>query len=439
TVVATAEAGRRRPLLHRLAPVAIGSAALLAGTGLLQAWEAQLRPDTTSAGSAFGRLVALEAVLFVAVVVGGVLALRRTTDARLPSAPVTALAGGLAAALVTGASLAALDPPVAAAEAGRPVLREVTVAGEQLRLVVVPHRPGPNLVHLSRDGYLVGTDPDRLVPAGRRPGAAGGWAVVDLPAGRSQLWVGNRTDRVPVRIEARDAAAPLPGVTGPDGPECLTAVLGGVTGGAGAAPRCPSEHLTAADADTVRRMVRFLAGRGIPGVRLVSDDSPRSIAATGVATRAAAESGTEVAGAPGPGSAVLLLSGWEGAERTLVEQARGATTNSGIFLAPWLATGPLLGHSTGAVTALDFDPGGGTAQRYLAALRSRGLTALASPAGFSVWLAAQHRTAADEETRLYASAQVSILPAELGHAHGGQDRWIPGGTLTPVTGALRNW
>lgn len=39
-------------------------------------------------------------------------------------------------------------------------------------------------------------------------------------------------------------------------------------------------------------------------------------------------------------------------------------------------------------------------------------------------------------TRIYASAQISFLPAELDHQHGDTAGWVPGGTLIPVTGPL---
>ena len=37
---------------------------------------------------------------------------------------------------------------------------------------------------------------------------------------------------------------------------------------------------------------------------------------------------------------------------------------------------------------------------------------------------------------LYASAQISFLPAVLGHQHGDTAGWVPGGMLIPVTGPL---
>ena len=46
-------------------------------------------------------------------------------------------------------------------------------------VVIVPQRPGPNLV-LLREGDAAGTDPRRLVRATKRPGAAGGWVPDDV-------------------------------------------------------------------------------------------------------------------------------------------------------------------------------------------------------------------------------------------------------------------
>lgn len=453
-LVVAGEPGTRRALLRRHIPVAVAAALLLAGTGVVRAWQAQLRPDATSAGSLFGQVVVTKAVLFVAVVVLAVLAYRRLRESthvpahrRLPERPGERLGRAgvtvLAVALLAGASLAAVDPPVAAAKAGEPVLRTIAVGARSVPVVVAPHRPGPNLVHVGALGYRVGTDPEHLVDAAARRGATGGWALIDLPAGRSQLWIGDGEHRVPLRLDAAGPASPLGALTGPDGPECLTAVVGGyVTGRAdtgrpgGALPvRCPAAVLTDSDAATLRTLVGFLHGRGL-SVHPVVDGSPRSMAALVEVHQAAAPRGIRLAKAAEPGGAVLLLGGWEQADQLLVEHTRGAAAPSGIYLAPWLATAPLLRYSTGAITALRFDPRGELAARYLAALRARAVPALASPAGLAGWSGGAAGDPGPGATRLYASARIAFLPAELGHAHGEPDGWLPGGTLTPVTAPL---
>lgn len=446
-LVVAGEPGTRRVLLRRHIPVAVAAALVLAGTGVVRAWQAQLRPDATSAGSLFGQLVVAKTVLFVAAVVLAVLAYRRLTGSahvaahrRFPERSIALLGRAgvtvLAVALLAGASLAALDPPVAAGEAGKPVVRTVAVGARPVPVVVAPHRPGPNLVYVGALGYRVGTDPEHFVDATVRRGATGGWAVIDLPAGRSQLWISGGEHRVPLRLDAAGPATPLGALTGPDGPECLTAVMGGFATGRtdGALPvRCPADVLVDSDAATLRTLVGFLGRRG-RSVHPVADGSPRSMAALAEVHQAAAERGVRVDGAAEPASTVLLLGGWEQADQLLVEYTRSAAPG-GIYLAPWLATAPLLRYSTGAITALRFDPRGELAARYLAALRARAVPALASPAGLAGWLGG---VAVDPRSaiRLYASARVAVLPAEFGHAHSAQDGWMPGGTLTPVTAPL---
>lgn len=448
-LVVAGEPGTRRALLRRHIPVAVAATLLLVGTGVVRAWQAQLRPDATTAGSLFGQVVVTKTVLFVAAVVLAVVAYRRLRGSvhvpahrRFPERSVELLGRAgvtvLAVALLAGASLAVLDPPVAAGEAGNPVLRTVAVGARSVPVVVAPHRPGPNLVYVGALGYRVGTDPEHLVDATVRRGAPGGWAVIDLPAGRSQLWIGHDEHRVPLRLDAAGPASPLGALTGPDGPECLTAVVGGFATGrtAGALPvRCPADVLADSDVATLRSLVGFLGRRG-RSVHPVVDGSPRSMAALAEVHKAAAERGVRVGEAAEPASAVLLLGGWEQADQVLVEHARGAAAPSGIYLAPWLATAPLLRYSTGAITALRFDPRGELAARYLAALRARAVPALASPAGLAGWLGGAAVHPGSEATRLYASARIAFLPAELGHAHGEQDGWMPGGTLTPVTAPL---
>lgn len=465
-LVVAGEPGTRRELLRRLGPPAGVAALVVLASGLVGAWQAQLRPDLTSAQSLFGQLVALETVLVLAVAWLGLRAYRRLAgpapepahrrpDAvaathRTPAGSRALFTGrlhrfagpralerlgqvgvvALAAALLTGVSLPALAPPVAPAEAGQLLVRTVALGERSTAVVVAPHRPGPNLVHISAAGVRVGTDPAHLVPATARPGTAGSWAVVDLPEGRSRLWVDDGTTRVPLRIEPVGDPAPA-SLTGPDGPECLTAALGGFLG-AGGAPGCPADGLSAADAQTLRATVDFLGGRGM-SLHPVGDGSPRAAAAMAEVRAVADARGVRVDEIGDPASAVLVLGGWEQADRLVTAHAQGLAAPGGVYLAPWLATAPLLGHGTGAISALSFDPRGTSSQRYLAALRSESVPALASPAGLAAWQGGDAAT----PTRLYASAQVAFLPPELGHAHGDEQGWIPGGTMTAVTGPLQ--
>lgn len=425
----------RRALLRRLAPVAVVSSAVLLGTGLVQSLQAGLLPDAATLASTFGRVVALKLLLFVAVVGLGAYALLR---ARTAGDADRALRGrshlavtGLAAATACGAVLVAVAPPPAPAEPGVPLLRTVTFTERPMPVLVAPQRPGPNLVHVGVAGMQVGADPDALVTADARPGAPGGWAVLDLPAGTDRLWIGYGAWRTSVRLDlgAPAGSTGLGGLTGPDGPECATAVAGALAAAAPLPAACPADALSATDAGVLRATVRFLAGRATPALHLVGDGSPRSAAAETVVREEAARTGLPVAPRPVREGAVLVVAGWAAARDRLAADAVRPVTIAGTYTAPWLATASLLGYQTGAVAALGFDPRGRQAQGYLAALRRTGTTALASPAGFRAW------GGPDTPTRLYGAVQVSFLPQGL-EMGGPADRWIPGGTITPLSPPL---
>lgn len=432
-LVATAGSGRRVAVLRRLAPVAVGSSVVLLGTGVVQSLAAGLRLDAATAGSSFGRLVGVKLLLLVAVAVLGALALARAAlDRGGGVRRARFAAAGLATATALGAVLVVVQPPAPPAETGVPLLRTVVLGERAVPVAVVPQRPGPNLVHVGVPGLRVGTDPEALAPATVRPGAPGGWAVVELPAGTDTLWVVDGSRRAPLRLDLGAPAPPVEGLDGPDGPECATALVGAFDGAAAPPTSCPGEALSAADAAVVAATVRFLAGRGVPAVHLVGDASARSVAAVALARDTAARAGLRVAGRPDRDGAVLLLGGWSGAAGWLAGDAIRPVTIAGTWTAPWLATASLLGRATGTVTALDFDPRGIDAQRYLADLRRTGLTALASPAG----MAARRGPGGRGPVRVYSAALVSFLPDGIGMSGAATDRWIPGGAMTPVSPPL---
>ena len=165
----------------------------------------------------------------------------------------------------------------------------------------------------------------------------------------------------------------------------------------------------------------WLAGRGVVGIDVAGDGSPRSRAAAAVVVRARA------AHHLGPTGALLLTGGWDDAAAHL----RGVRApRDGVYLAPWLLAGPLLqqGADMAPLVVLPFDPSGPAARRYLDALPP------GEPATASGFVAAGGGTGA---VRVFATAPVSILPKDLGHAdHDEQRSWFPGGALTPVTGPL---
>ena len=83
----------------------------------------------------------------------------------------------------------------------------------------------------------------------------------------------------------------------------------------------------------------------------------------------------------------VVVGGWPTAERVAQESVHGPSR--AVYLAPWLATAPVLSHGTGAVVALAFAPRDAQPQAYLATLRATLPGESASPAGYAAWLAAR--------------------------------------------------
>ncbi|HEV2778332.1 MAG TPA: DUF6239 family natural product biosynthesis protein, partial [Actinophytocola sp.] len=107
---------------------------------------------------------------------------------RIGTAAVRVIAAVLAIALAGGVAQAAVlrsPPPVP----GVATIHQAAIGSSTVDVLVVPNRPGWNLVHVAGEGAEVGTDPDHLVPAESRAGTTGAWAAVRLPPGRSGLWI----------------------------------------------------------------------------------------------------------------------------------------------------------------------------------------------------------------------------------------------------------
>jgi hypothetical protein len=369
---------------------------------------------------------------------------------------VTIAVVAVVAAAVVGALIAATFasgvgsgpglPPQAMA--GQPVVQAAAVGADHAKVVVVPHRPGPNLVWVDGEGYRVGTERDQLVAAERRPGAPGGWAVLDLRSGASMLWVEHAGHRASIALDAEPVVPELPGITTADGPECLSAVVGAVMAGAAPLGRCPDQALAAADRRALRGMIRSIADRHVPGIRLVGGDSPRADAAEALVRRQAHGLGLAVDGPPRRLDARVVVGDWSTAEQALIQQTRDPA-GSGVYLAPWLANGTLLGYSSGAVVVLNYDTTQGPAAEYVADLDRFATRKLASPEGFAAWLAASGRPAPAGPARLYAAlAGFDLMGADpgmramngmngmqrsVGGATGG---WIPNGRMTSVSKPL---
>jgi hypothetical protein len=285
---------------------------------------------------------------------------------------------------------------------------------------------------------MVGVDRGHLVPATSRPGGAGGWALVKLPIGQSRLWIRHDGRLASLRVDAGRAAVPATTVTGPDGPECVSAVLGGLVAGRDVMPAaCPADRLSDEDAASLNALVTYLAGRGVRAVAVLDDPSPRSRAASQVVRAAAARHRLTVASGLEADSAVIVVSGWSVADATLRGVAGGELPGLGTYLAPWLANARLLAHPSGAVVALRYDPRDPQPLRYAGAVRSRFGGEPATAAGYQAWRTVTGAAAAGR-THLYAAATISLLPAELAHDHGVPGGWLPGGTITRVTPPLED-
>ncbi|GAB3087240.1 hypothetical protein [Micromonospora schwarzwaldensis] len=406
--------GRRGVGPVALGPVATGAAMVTAGVATAYCVRGEVRLDATVLWFTFEWLsIAYFGLAAVAVTAGP--ASRRFQA-------VTA-----ATALVAGVVLVGVPLPP---DAGVPMVRQVDAAGQRLPVLVVPQRPGWNLVHIGADDVRVGLDPGRLAATGARPGTTGSWGLVRLPAGRSRLWFTHGGTTASLAVDAGQAG-PGPDVTTPDGPECASASLGAVLAGARRPlAACPAQELTAEDADALRAMVSFIAGRGVTTISVRSDDSPRGVAARRLVEAAGAAEKLRVTD---PGDhPLLVVSGWAAAETTLREVAADRLPAQGSYLAPWLLTGPLLAIPSGPLLPLRFDVRDDAPTAYLAGLSE--LFPLEPPTGvgYTTWM--RQRAVSAGPLRLYAAGQL-FVPGAGGHDHE-STAWVPQGTVTAVSGQL---
>jgi hypothetical protein len=342
-------------------------------------------------------------------------------------AAVAAVIGGL----LTGILIAPGAPPP-----GVPLLTDVSAGGRAVPVLVVPQRPGWNLIHIGATEAAVGLRASELTAAAPRPGASGVWALVRLPAGQVTLLILDNGATARLRLRTGPTASPLPALTGPDGAECASAVLGALVAGQDTSLHvCPSQRLTSADAGALRGIIRFIAGRSIHHVTLVADSSPRSVQAARVVLAACAAYGI-TAGIPGshPGGPVVIVSGWTGADAALRQVVANSLPSEGTYLAPWLLDAPLLSYSAGQLLPLRYDPTDPATLRYIDQLDQRFPGEVATGTGYAAWLAATG-SAQTSDAHLYAAALIPD-PEEIGHSHGLPLTWLPGGALTQVSGSL---
>ncbi len=357
---------------RRLAPWVFWPAAALAVEQFARAW-------LGGAGSARAATM-LHTGVVLALVAMAWFAVSRPRRA-VATVSVRLGAGALAMVLIAGAAQAIVSRP-ATPVPGVTVAAGFDTGGEPLEVLVVPNRPGNNLVRVSAAGALVGSNGGELTPAWVRPGATGMWTVVTLPEGPSEVLVSHGGRTVSVTVDTGTAAPAPAGLAGPDGAECASALLGRALAQArpAAAPGpCPDEALAPADADSLRAIVATLAGEGHRWFVVSADASPRGRAADTVVRDTAARMGLEVrlAGVSAGTAPLVVVSGWTAASLTL-----RANPDADVRPAPWLATEPSLAPGLAAPL-----PGGASVDRYRESLRERYPGVSPSVSSYRAWLA----------------------------------------------------
>jgi hypothetical protein len=454
----------------RLVPTAIIGGLLATTAGLVQLLVSGPETSHDLLGSPYG-LASLAAVALPLLAVVGVLVAARPD--RHPAgelARIGAVVGGVG--LAAASVLAALPPPGPAPVPGQPLLRTIASGGETRAVLVAPLRPGPNLVHVSGDftgsptdttattaAHHHGTTPAATatvaagdappVPITARDGAGGGWAVVDLPQGKGTLTVsidGGAAGSATVPVDAgTEAAAGDTALTGPDGPECASALLGDLAGQRPGTPApevtaCPSDALAESDASALRATVRGITERGVDRIRLISDDSPRAVAAAAAVREAAPEA--DFVDRPDADSALVVVSGWATARSTLEDAGTRAletpTHLGGTYLAPWLLTPGVVTATASSVLPLTFDPQDTLSRTYAGAVAALFPGEPPATAGYLAWARHEGVPPADRPT-LYGAAPVDVPMTSTGEHHAGTPNpaaWFPGGTVVPVSEPL---
>ena len=380
-------------------------------------------------------------------------------------------AGGVAVAVAAAAVLATLPHPAGTPVPGQPLARPVELPFQHLAVLVAPMRPGPNLVHVAATpagaaSQLTGhhhgapapsTPPGTItvsaggaaVPVTARPGAPGAWAVLDIPAGTDRITVTADGSPATVPVDVGDTPADPAlqrALTGPDGPECASGLLGGLVAvstvgrtpaEANLAADCPSEALTSADADALRDTVTFLAGRGVTGLNLVSDGSPRGVAAADLVRAQAAASKLPVRPVGTPTDTLLVVSGWPGAVPALTEAVARSEDEpaGGIVLAPWLLTGGVVAAAPSEVLPLTFNPGESPARQYGATVAAVFPGEGPSTAGYLAWLRAGGAGGPLEPRATFYGAAPVDVPMGMDDMHmgGNPGDWYPTGTIVPIS------
>ncbi|MFF5160940.1 hypothetical protein ACFY3N_32790 [Streptomyces sp. NPDC000348] len=341
-----------------------------------------------------------------------------------------------------GADPAADEP----SRPGTPVLRTLRLNGKQVGVLVVPGRPGRNLVGIGAADARAGSARGALREGRRHPGSAQTWVPVDLPEGSSTLRVSAGGGTGSLTVDTGDERpAPPRALMSADAPECAAAAAGALVAGADRPlTACPSDGLTERDAAALRATVRLLADRGAGSVGLVSDGSPRGEKAAVVVRSAARREGVTVT-TPDKDRPLLVTTGWAGATTVVDAVESGRTRAQGVYLAPWLLARSVLTPSAGQLIPLRFTPRTKEAMAYAEALAARLPGEYPSGSGYEAWQRARGEKPAPLP-RLYA-ASTAYVPGTMvsadggdtgGHHHGasGAD-WLPSGMISAVSGPMR--
>ncbi len=348
----------------------------------------------------------------------------------------------MVAAFVAWSSVAAVPRPAEPPTPGVPVLAEVVLAGQRVPVLVTPHRPGRNLVHLPASaGGGIGVDAGGpAVPAVPRAGAEGTWAEVDLPVGRGEIVLTSGSDTAAVGVDPGEEAGPAADT------ECASAALGSlVAGRRDVLSSCPADRLSTEDGDALRKVVGFLRERGTAGIAIAADNTPRGTQAAAVVRAAAGAVGLRIDAEPLADNALLVVSGWDAAHPALTaagaQQAERPVYAHGLYLAPWLLTTPLVTAVTTVSVPLGFDPREPLPVGYAVAVGNGFGGENPTPAGFEAWLGGQRNNGG---TRIFAAAQVTVMPMGPGEAHAPgmpmseelAGQWVPKATVVPVSALL---
>lgn len=233
-----------------------------------------------------------------------------------PPTTVVRLVGvGLGVALLVSLAQITVAGQLVTPQAGRPILTRVDVGGAPVDVLVVPHRPGWNLVHTA--GPLkVGNAPNALVEAGERPGASGRWALVWLAEARASLWLERGGGRATIPVAPGETPWEGPDIRGPEGPEHASAVLASLLTGTPTDQPWPT--LTDSDTADLRATVAAMPGP----FAIAGDDSARSTKAEEVVRAEAARRGIPI---DDDAPDVILLSG---------QAEPGRTTHLAAWLRP---------------------------------------------------------------------------------------------------------